>query len=382
MPLARKVSYAILVLTLWLLVDTFTYIFLDRFERNHSLFYEPSLPTDKQIDGFCGKYFHPRWGWDIRAEERAELGCRLGGYRVTREDYKLKIFGDSYVYGYGLKAEESFPSLIEQNTGWTCLNYGVPAYGTDQAFLKYRDIQVRTTYTVLAIADENIGRCMTVWWGFYRQRGFTGPKPRFTLENEEIVLIPNPASSCADLYELQDPEYVQWLRRFDYWGTFYEELNAPKILRWPATVTVLAHIDFFVGHLEILLRNRFSPTHASMLRARKFYHLYSEDSEGLRIMCHVISEFAQTADERGETPILLVFPSRYSMDIVSISGKKPYQAMTEYLEMSDYLYVDFADIFEGEQYPAYYQDGHGHFTLKGNERVASELVRLVGTLED
>ncbi|MEM6723789.1 MAG: GDSL-type esterase/lipase family protein [Bacteroidota bacterium] len=43
---------------------------------------------------------------------------------------EILFLGDSYTMGWGVEQAESFPALVEQQTGWTTLNMGVSSYGT------------------------------------------------------------------------------------------------------------------------------------------------------------------------------------------------------------------------------------------------------------
>lgn len=60
----------------------------------------------------------------------------------------------------------------------------------------------------MAILDENIGRVMCQWWGFYREGG-VGIKPRFIVDmNGNIRLKENPVRSKDDVKNLCDINFV------------------------------------------------------------------------------------------------------------------------------------------------------------------------------
>jgi len=121
----------------------------------------PALPSSKQIEHFVQKHFHQTWGWDIDEEEKGPLGNRKGHLYQGKQIYKIKVFGDSFAYCDQVKDNETWEYLVEENTGWECINFGVPAYGPDQALLKYKDNNIETEYVILTILDENIGRLLT-----------------------------------------------------------------------------------------------------------------------------------------------------------------------------------------------------------------------------
>jgi len=364
-----------------LVADSCLYITLKYIGKNRNLFYEPLLPTDQQLDRFYEKHFHSKWGWDIAKNNKGALGNRISHDYGETDKYKIKIFGDSFTYGDGVENDETFQYIVEEKTDWKFLNYGVSAMATDQALLKFKDNNVHTKYTILGILDENIGRCMTVWWNFYTQNGFAGTKPRFTHVNGTFVLIDNPVKNYEDLQKLKDLDYINSLKNADYWQSYYEKLNAPPKLQWPATLTVASHFNFFNRYLWIWLNSKLFPSYENQIATRKYFHLYQEDSDGIKIVQHIVDEFIETAKRREEIPIVIIFAPRHSVDIFHDFNRKPHQPLIDHLEKHQYYFIDFADVFVGENYPAYYQGGNGHFSVKGNERIADKLIDYIKRYE-
>ena len=132
------------------------------------------------------------------------MGERKGRTYEKRDIYKIKVFGDSFVYGT-LDFTETFQYYFEEQTGWACLNFGVPGYGTDQALLKYKDTGVRTKYTLLCIMDENIARCVNICRGvFYSKGEVIRTNPRFVVSrNGAVALMENPVKKVDDLEKLK-----------------------------------------------------------------------------------------------------------------------------------------------------------------------------------
>ncbi len=381
----KRVIFASLIASIvWLTIDTGIYVALTVIGSQRQLFYEPRPLTDAQAEGFLKKRFHQRWGWDIPADEKGTLGERarteIAGV-ATGPPVMIKSFGDSFCYGVGVEIDQTFQHFVERETGWACLNYGVGAFGTDQALLKYLDTPLPSRYTVLTILDENVGRCMTVWWNFYQHVGFSGTKPRFELRGDEVVLVDNPADTPALVRRLTEPGFIDTLRPHDYWQGYYRGIGAPPRLRWPATATVLPHASFFVRYSLALAGDRLAPSYDRAVELKKVNHLYEPGSPALVILQHIVSRFQDTAAERGETPIVLLFPQRESMDLYAKYSRKPYQALTDIVAQTGQPFLDFADVFLGEDTAGYYQPDDWHFSVKGNQRVAAALVELVRDLE-
>ncbi len=62
-------------------------------------------------------------------------------------------------------------------------------------------------------------------------------------------------------------------------------------------------------------------------------------------MQYIIHEFVNTARERGEIPLILLFPIKDYMQIIKTYGKKPYQKLADYIHQSGYNFIDFGDVF-------------------------------------
>lgn len=378
----KLIFVSIVILVLFLILDTGLYVYLNKLQDKRNIFCQISIPTNEQLTRFYQEYFHANWGWDISENKRGTLGSRKSRNYESKKSYKIKTFGDSFTYGDDVNDDETFQSLIEKTTNWECLNYGVFGYGTDQALLKYRDTSVKSEYTVLGILDENIARCMTVWRKFLYPRawGIPGTKPRFDIKKNKFVFVANPVTSYENFMKLHNIEFINGLKKYDYWTRYYKSKSTPTALVWPASATILPNIDFFLRNFQLLVKNFLWPTYQTAIEQNRFYHLYESDSAGLKILQYIVDEFIKTAKLRGEKPIIVVFPLRYSVDILKKYEKKPYENLVKYLNYIQCDFIDFGDVFVKEKYEQYYQ-GYDHFSVQGNERVASELINYIRGLE-
>lgn len=375
----RLLFTALMCLALLFTLDTASYLALRWLGKKHVIFYEIRPPSAREVKEFFARSYHPRWGWDIPHDLQSGMGTRRGREYRPRSVYEIKAFGDSFTYGDEVSDRETYCYLIEAKTGWDCLNFGVLAFGPDQALLKYVDTEVRSKYAVLGILDENIARVVTNWWGFYNNLGFSPTKPRFLRHGLEFVLLPNPASDSAELRRLAERHHLASLAQYDYWHRYYERINAPPALRWPAIATLVPHAGFFAREFAVRLRHRLAPTYENAIRLRRYYHLYEGNTEALAILCHIAKMFIDTARNRGETPVILLFPTRDTMNIVRAFGKKPYQPLVDYLVDISADFLDFGDIFADEAFENYYA-AHGHFSGVGNEQIANRLIDFLKRL--
>jgi hypothetical protein len=368
-----------LLLILWVVFDTLAYGAFWYLSKTRNMFIDvrPAL-TDAQIARWY-EYgpFHARWGWDITEQDRGQFGNRKGRQYPAKEQYTMKVFGDSFAYAAGMKDSETFEYLIEEKTGWECLNYGVTGFGTDQALLKYMDTEVKTKYTVLCVLDENIERCLDTCRGLLDSRQGKKPKPRFWMRPDgSVILLENPIQNAADLRKLKDRLFLESLRQHHYWSDYYKRLNAPSKVQWPGTLTIIRHFDYFWGLFCRQAKHKVSPTFETHLTRAPYYHMYEEGAEGLKIMQYVINTFVATAKARNEIPVVLLFPKRETLEGIRRYHKKPYQSLVTFLKMAGYDFIDFGDTFVTGDMAAYFIED-GHYSRIGNEVVANTLIDFV-----
>jgi hypothetical protein len=208
------------------------------------------------------------------------------------------------------------------------------------------------------------------------------PKPRFIRQNGRVELIPNPISNPDSAFRLLDAKFVNTLKRLDYWPRYYEEiLGAPARLKWPALYTVASHLPFFFKRAEIEYKRLCCADYNVELETFKYYHLYEKPTEIFEILKYIIDEFVALCHERGECPIILIFPDQYSVDIINKYGRNPYQSLVDFLQAKAYDCLDFGELFAKEQYAPYYNFYNSHFSPAGNARVAEELIALIKRAE-
>jgi len=154
-------------------------------------------------------------GWSPRAG--AEVNA--AGMRDDR-DYasrpapgvlRISAFGDSFTYGSDVALGENWTKRMPaMQPEIEVLNYGVGAYGLDQAYLRYSRLgaDFHPHIVFIGYMTENLARDVNVYRGFYgssyRSTIFT--KPRFRVENGALKLVPNPLTSVADYRRLRNNE--------------------------------------------------------------------------------------------------------------------------------------------------------------------------------
>ena len=155
-------------------------------------------------------------GWTIRPSARMNNTTRSNrlGIRSDREysqypepeSVRILAFGDSFTHGDEVGNEATWTRQLEAlSENLEVLNFGVPAYGLDQALLRYRRFGSRLQPQVVLIGylPEDLYRQVNVFRTFYLPGQSTAlAKPRFKLNGERLDILPNPLSELSDYEEL------------------------------------------------------------------------------------------------------------------------------------------------------------------------------------
>lgn len=110
--------------------------------------------------------------------------------RKSPDRTRIAFLGDSYTWGYGVQEEERFASVLEaRNPRIESMNFGIPAYGSDQALLMWREVASRYAPDVVVLTvvpNDYEDNMSSVRWG--------RAKPYFAMgTNAELRLMNSPA---------------------------------------------------------------------------------------------------------------------------------------------------------------------------------------------
>lgn len=283
-------------------------------------------------------------GWTLRPGFRSEL-CTIGldGRRRDSERpepiapaVRVAAFGDSFTFGGDVADRYAYPEVLARlDAGLEVENFGVPAYGLDQAFLRYqREGRPASTGSELAPAGpqvvvigfmaENIFRNVSVFRPFYRppsQLPFA--KPRYLPGQPEPTLVENPLPRLEDYRRLlaRPAETLEQLGRHDH---FYRtQLRAGAFDRSAAV------------RLVKLAREQLSPG-AGIVRSG----YYDTGSEAFRVTTGLFTAFYEMALRDGAQPVILIFPERSDVERWRSTHTKRYTPLLQFLATKGYRVVD------------------------------------------
>ncbi|MCC7133492.1 MAG: hypothetical protein IT352_12620 [Gemmatimonadales bacterium] len=253
-------------------------------------------------------------GWTTVGAER------LGGRQTypldpPTEVVRVSAFGNSFVRGADLPAEQSWLSQLESRfPRLEVMNFGIAAYGTDQSYLQYlNEARARRSHVVIiGLAPDNLRRIVNVYRRFLSAAGPPLTKPRYLVDARGgLTLLPNPLPRQEDLEQLvSNPKIVTGFGRHDYW---YEPLVfANPLYDWSAAVRLGTA---FVTRIQTAFdRNRLD---------RK--GMVNPGADAFRLELALVGQFAETARADGGLPVVVTLPDRRSIDR-ELAGKRGWLA--------------------------------------------------------
>jgi len=317
-------------------------------------------PTVGDYDAYL-RQRDPLLGWPLRAPDarRDASGSRIvPAAPDPSAPACLSLYGDSFTFGEDVAPEAAWGNLLAQRLGCRVANFGVGAYGSDQALLRFEVNRAdRAPLILLGHMAENVARNVNQFRGFLFAESTVRLKPRFVLGNDgDLELIPLPDLSRAE-YErmLHHPEAV-----LAHEGLLPGTRYGPVWGGLPHTLT--------------LFRALASDRVAAYLRGGAYWNdLYRPDdpSRALALTAAILERFVDTAARQGRRGLVLVFPTRADLLRRRAGQPWPYAPLLAELRRRR---IDVLDV--GEPLLAappgvdlFVANGQ-HFNEEGNRRVA------------
>lgn len=308
-----------------------------------------------------GEWHHNAQG--IRARSNVSLAPMPGEVRVV-------VFGDSFVHGTDMSDEQTWESVIErERTGWRVLNFGVFAYGTDQALLRYEreGSAFHPRVVILGVLGENFKRNVNVFRPFYllSESGFPLTKPRFVLRHGQLCLVPNPYSKLDDYRRLLDDPASQarQIGRDDFY--FHRGFDDGPLSRL-GVVRIIRHVRNVIT----------APYTRSGLQNTR--------SEPFKVTAALLERFDRVVRRDGALPVVVLFPEKEDIARLAEGRSTSYEPLRAYAATHGIVVIDSAEGFRPGMEAHGIESLYGrsrHFSVLGNEivgrYVASQLDRLL-----
>jgi len=373
-PFRRLLLWLISILILFGVMDGLSVVFL-KFVLNSSarfLVWNPDIDASK-VWAAAGGNWDDELGWpsprDAVAPPRDRTGAKYNP-DFSQSNYPCaSVYGASFVWGGEIPLADGWVEQLSRKLGCWVANYGVPGYGTDQAYVRFQRMkQDQAPVTMLGFSPEHIMLNVNQYRGFM---GYgpspTGIKGRFILDGEgRLEWIHRPRISEKEFVEfLRDPAN---LLPHEY--LLPDTPDGPVTLRFPYTLTV-ARVA-----LMPRLRVRFTgrPSWADFYRA-------GHRSGGLALTAAIVEAFVREAERRDKRALIVVLPGASNFRAEAKFGQPEYTPLIAALaaknidvfDPSPALLTALGQRSYCELYTAP-ADCEGHFGIEGSRIVADVIM--------
>ena len=319
---------------------------------------------------------NPVLGWSPKPLKRTE-DVRINSQGIRSDhDYsqdppphllRVSAFGDSFTFGSDVANNETWESQMEgAESRFEVLNFGVGAYGLDQAYLRYLEegIQFQSDIVIIGFMSENIYRNLNVFRPFYTglNEKLIYSKPRFSFEEGNLILLKNPLATREDYvrFVAEDEAVLKEIGRKDY---FYQ-------------------IGYLAGPMDRLPSVRLFKIATRSLKewlkpvvTRE--GSYAVTSDAFRLTTRLLEAFHCAALQHDSLPVIVIYPDLGDLSRHHNHQPKRYEPLLEHLRMNAFRYVDVLDAFAGYDSDVPKDEltvgRWGHYSRLGNKIVANSL---------
>ena len=295
-----------------------------------------------------------------------ELGSRSGPY--SDKTALISSYGGSYTFGAEVDDHQTWSYFLSVLTGAKVYNFGVGAYGPDQALLKMeRNFEkgIRTPIVALGLYSAGISRTVNTYRPFLSpDAGLKlGFKPRLTDKNGHYEWLDTPLTSLADHKFIQAAFEVA--KKDDYW---YAANERKPHMGFPYTVTM--------ARLAYYLLFEYEPKKS----------LWNTDHIAARNMFEIVRRFVELGKQDDFVPVLVMLPELGELQGYA-DAKPPYygeflEVIQENYDPAELILVDvYQEKFDPSEFsrPGCHPSEYGHRIIANS--VYGKIVHVIDSLE-
>jgi hypothetical protein len=346
-----------ILLIVFAAIELASYVFLVQTRKQHGQFFH--FDIDRYVDelhpaqlearkrGLELKHIwapDPGLGWrrtplssHVFAASGTTINTDSAGARVipgATGPVSIATYGDSFTEGLEVDDGETWQAYIASASGTRVLNYGVSAYGPDQALLALEanlEHGVRAPVVILAMINENLNRMMNTFRLFYTYPSedvFLGFKPIFAPTDSGFRVT---AFAPADIADRGQVRRALWAASEYDW--FYQ--HRTYHIRFP----------FSLCAARFIARNGVHPTYP-----------WPDYSEGLprARMKYILERFHADSRKYRFTPVFLLLPE----STTELERRRGYEhpvfsAIVREANLPGLVYIDVAKELSSERVGMY-----------------------------
>jgi hypothetical protein len=239
----------------------------------------------------------------------------------------ISLYGDSWTFSLGVDDEHALGNALSKRVGRRVSNFGGVAYGTDQAYLRFRQNTTDPAKIVVLghfsdDATRNVNR-----YPYLRMSDIaTAFKPRFVLtDTGGLRLVPPPDLTPQEFRDcLQSPE--TYLKDDYFVPGGHSGLGR---FRFPYCVSLLGVLNHY--YVRAVLRGE--PYWAEFYRP-------DHPSKALAVSVGIIRAFVHDAREMGKLPIIAIYPHPFDLAYKKTHGRWTYQPLLDELDAAKIPYFE------------------------------------------
>ncbi|XXK27674.1 SGNH/GDSL hydrolase family protein [Arenicellales bacterium nBUS_45] len=321
--------------------------------------------------------YDPRLGWTYRPDTKfADRGMAHNNDGIRTETpqqiylhaptdglLRIALFGDSHTHGDGADYLSTWGSklqqrLLESGKKVEVLNFGVGGYGMDQAYLRYLEIGVKyePDIVIFGFSVENMFRNINIFRDYYKKKfsGIPLSKPRFTLEEDELLLVNSPTVPIDKipivLENFSDgplAEHETFYRDDEYQDRFW-------------------HQSRFLSAVIALIR------HHQLRRLDD-----PPNGKAFRLMIKIITEFRDHVEENNGQFLIAHLPPANHFEYFQKNNRFKYETTLEYLERLAPVFRPEKSMLSAVDEGSVSQLFADHYSTLGHEAIGYALGKLL-----
>lgn len=153
---------------------------------------------------------------NFSSAEGARAGTEGLRFGDRPADTTIALLGNSYVFGMDVDYEDTWGFHLERRLGTDVqvLNFGVPGYGVDQAYLRYlQDVRERRPdIAILGLISHDLIRTTMVYYAVgFPGAAVPGAKPRFSMKNGQLTLLNAPLPLPEAVYSAHAIQHLPFI---------------------------------------------------------------------------------------------------------------------------------------------------------------------------
>ena len=224
----------------------------------------------------------------------------------------ISIFGDSQGYGLEVTDKQSWSNVLSNILDCKVENYSVPAYGTDQAFLRFRKIMPNSEYILMTFIDDNLRRNFIQFWDLeFGKIYIERTKPRFMIINNKLKLKKLPINNYNQMKKINN---------FDFSDVMKYETFVPnsKIYK---TAYKLPRFSYTYSLIKISLKNVLTTYKNTNFIKKTFLYRFTDtrerfqtsSSKSIKLQVEILKKYINLCNQENKKCLIL----RLSMDFVN-----------------------------------------------------------------